>query len=362
MKILVVDDDFVSRNVLSGAVEKLGHECVVCEDGTEAWSVFQKTPFQVVLSDWMMPGMDGLALCHRIREFSTQDYCYFIMLSSLDKKHHVLKGLEAGADDYLTKPLDLDELRARLLSAERVTSLHRNLMKAQTVAVQNSKLAAVGQLAAGVAHELNSPLGAMKLTLESARKRAKEESVARKISIALRALGSMQEVVSQLLETSVLRTGQMGVCDLSGVVRHTLSLLRAHPRAEQVEMECRLQETAEVLLPAAELQLVVSILVSNAVDAVLTEGARGRRVLLTGRNLDESTFELHVADQGRGMEKEVLARVFEPFFTTKPVGQGVGLGLSMVRNILEQRGGRIAVVSSLEEETTFTLSLPTSTA
>ena len=148
MKILVVDDDFVSLNIMTGAVEKLGHQCISAEDGEQGWELFQKEPCEVVLSDWMMPGMTGLELCRLVRGFHSQDYCYFIMLSSLDKKHHVLEGLKAGADDYLTKPLDLEDLEGRLLSASRVTSLHRKFLQAQSQAVLNSKLAAVGQLAA----------------------------------------------------------------------------------------------------------------------------------------------------------------------------------------------------------------------
>ncbi len=130
MRILIAEDDTVSRMILRRAVERLGHECLVAADGFEAWEMYQNSPdVDVIISDWMMPGMDGPALCQKIRAYKGRrdGYPFFIFLTALgDKKHH-LEGMRAGADDYLAKPLDRDELEARLIAAARVTSLHRQL-------------------------------------------------------------------------------------------------------------------------------------------------------------------------------------------------------------------------------------------
>jgi two-component system, cell cycle response regulator len=128
--VLVVEDSEVSRRILEIAVEKLGHDCVVAEDGRRGWELFQENGAEVVISDWMMPGMEGDELCRRVRA-TEGPYSYFILLSSHADKRHVMKGMEAGADDYLTKPLDLDELEARLAAASRVTGLHRRLAEQQ---------------------------------------------------------------------------------------------------------------------------------------------------------------------------------------------------------------------------------------
>jgi len=127
MRILVAEDNDASRLILEAALKSLGHDCVLARDGDEAWQLFQAGGADAVISDRMMPGMDGVELCHRIREHDGAAYTYFIFLTAFDKKAEVVSGMEAGADDYLVKPLDVDELKMRLLVASRVTFLHRQL-------------------------------------------------------------------------------------------------------------------------------------------------------------------------------------------------------------------------------------------
>lgn len=135
MKVLIAEDDAVSRTILRRAVEKFGHECLAVEDGRKAWEIYQASPdIDLVVSDWMMPEIDGPELCRLIREEERGNYTYFIFLTALGDKEHLQTGLAAGADDYLSKPLDRNDLQIRLISADRVTSLHRKLAK------QNSQL------------------------------------------------------------------------------------------------------------------------------------------------------------------------------------------------------------------------------
>ncbi len=135
MRILIAEDDAVSRTILRRAVEKIGHECLAAADGEEAWGLYKENlDVDVIISDWMMPGVDGLELCRRVRGDGRDGYTYFIFLTALGDREHLLQGLEAGADDYLSKPLDRDELGMRLTSALRVTDLHRRL------AFQNGEL------------------------------------------------------------------------------------------------------------------------------------------------------------------------------------------------------------------------------
>lgn len=132
MRVLIAEDDAVSRTILKRAVERFGHECLAAADGIQAWEMYQESPeVDVVISDWIMPGLDGLALCKKIRNQagSREGYPFFIFLTALGDKAHLLEGMQAGADDYLSKPLDRDELEARLIAAARVTSLHRQLIE-----------------------------------------------------------------------------------------------------------------------------------------------------------------------------------------------------------------------------------------
>jgi DNA-binding response OmpR family regulator len=123
MKILVAEDEPVSRLVLTSTLRKLGHEVSEAADGLTAWGAFQQTPFPVVVSDWMMPGIDGPELCRRIRSADRVLYTYVILLTALSGRARFLEGMEAGADDFLTKPMDADELRVRLRVAERIIGL-----------------------------------------------------------------------------------------------------------------------------------------------------------------------------------------------------------------------------------------------
>ncbi len=131
MKILVADDDAISRRLLEATLVRLGHEVVAVEDGTQAiTALLDQTGPRLAILDWMMPGADGLTVCRRIRQRPTP-YVYVILLSARDRRADMVEGLDAEADDFLTKPYDAVELRARLRSGERVLALQENLLQAQ---------------------------------------------------------------------------------------------------------------------------------------------------------------------------------------------------------------------------------------
>ena len=128
MKILVADDDRSISLALQMALEDLGHECIVAENGALAWRFLQEEGADAVISDWRMPELQGPDLCRLVRTGRADPYVYFIILTVLNEPEHVLEGMQAGADDFLTKPFTLDTLQARLIAAERVTKLHRDLL------------------------------------------------------------------------------------------------------------------------------------------------------------------------------------------------------------------------------------------
>ena len=146
MRVLIAEDDLVSRTILRRVVEKLGHECLVAEDGAQAWKLYKNTPgVDVVISDWMMPRVDGLELCRMVRGENRDEYTYFILFTVLGDSKHLLVGLQAGADDYLAKPLDRDEMQMRLVAASRVTSLHRQLTQQKAELAQRARQATLGE-------------------------------------------------------------------------------------------------------------------------------------------------------------------------------------------------------------------------
>jgi two-component system cell cycle response regulator len=140
VRVLVAEDSALTRAMLSNALTAMGHECMVAVDGAEAWTRFQESGADVIISDRLMPGLDGIELCRRVREQPGETYTYFVFLTALTHKSEILEGMYEGADDYLPKPLDLDELRARLIAAQRVTALHRRLAE-QAQALEQSNRA-----------------------------------------------------------------------------------------------------------------------------------------------------------------------------------------------------------------------------
>jgi two-component system, cell cycle response regulator len=128
LRVLVVDDERDCRDTMEAAVRCLGHSCSSARDGAEAWEMHEANRADVILSDWNMPRMDGLQLCQRVRtQDSNRPYTHFIFVTGNSDKAHFIHGMNAGADDYIAKPVDLDELQARLVVAQRVVSLHREL-------------------------------------------------------------------------------------------------------------------------------------------------------------------------------------------------------------------------------------------
>jgi len=125
MKILLAEDDAASRLVVSRQLKRLGHDIVTAADGAEAWEIYQRLQPDLVITDWMMPDLDGASLCRQIRDAAGERYTYILILTAVEKDTGYLDGMAAGADDYATKPCDGEELAVRLSVAERILSMQR---------------------------------------------------------------------------------------------------------------------------------------------------------------------------------------------------------------------------------------------
>ncbi len=127
MQVLIADDDAVSRKLLERYMQRWDYQYKIAENGAEGWKLFQQGDYPIVLTDWMMPEMDGIELIRRIRSSEQADYTYTILLTARTQKEDLVEGMEAGADDFVTKPFDRDELRVRLREGERIVRLEREL-------------------------------------------------------------------------------------------------------------------------------------------------------------------------------------------------------------------------------------------
>ena len=134
MKVLIAEDDRDSRELLGWLLQKLDYQVIATANGKEAWEAYKKGRFRIVISDVLMPELDGLELCRKIRLLKQSKYTYIILMTALIGKKDYLEGMEAGADDFVTKPFDLDELKARLRVAERIISFQEQAVAAEQAA------------------------------------------------------------------------------------------------------------------------------------------------------------------------------------------------------------------------------------
>jgi signal transduction histidine kinase len=403
MKVLIAEDEAVSRHLLTSYLKQWGHEVVAAADGAEAWRLFQEQQFPLVLSDWVMPEMDGLELIRHIRDQASGAYVYIILLTARAEKQDVIAGLEAGANDFVTKPFDRGELRVRLRAGERIIELeqalaaqNRALREAQAALVQTEKLASLGQLAAGMAHEINNPIAYVANNLAVLRRdvpaalqvldkyragrdalrrvapdivadaeRLEEEidlsyiraSLPRLFERSLDGLSRVRDIVKNLRDFARLDEAQFKEADLNAALQSTLEIAGHEIKKKTIALRTQFGELPPVFCHSGKINQVFLNVLMNAIQAS-EPGGRIEVSTRTDETMTGGGAAIEVRDNGCGIKAEHLPHIFDPFFTTKPVGQGTGLGLSVSYGIIRDHGGAIEVESEVGRGTLFRIRLP----
>ncbi len=405
-RILIVDDSRVARSVFVAALGGK-YDCLTAESYDDALECLRMHEIDLVLSDVIMPGLSGVELLRKV--IATFPDTAVIMASSIDRSQRALDTLRLGAMDYLIKPCDTDVLqltveraleRRQLLidarkyrndlevrNAELVAS-KAELQRLQAQVIQNEKMIGLGQIAAGIAHELNNPVafltgnlemvsetvGAIARLVEFYDSAELPESVAGEAAAMREAMPELgmageldqmladcregteriQDIVQNLRTFSHLDEAKFKRTDVNADIDATLRLLSQYFRGGNITVTKDYGELPPTDAFASQLSQVWMNLLVNAAQAIGDK--RGEVVITTACDGDE--IVVTVADNGGGIAKQHLGRIFEPFFTTKPVGEGTGLGLSITFGIVDRHGGTIAVESQLAVGTTFTVRLP----
>ncbi len=234
----------------------------------------------------------------------------------------------------------------------------RERKRFESMLIQSEKLSAVGQLAAGVAHEINNPLGIILGFAQSAVKRVPtEDPMAVPVRSIEREALRCKTLVQNLLTFSRRHKSQMETFDLDEDVAASLGIIEAQARVKSVEVRQELRAKTRLLADKSQLQQVLVNLCTNALDAMPEGGTLTVRTYAVGEDR-ERHVALDIQDSGTGIPAAIRDRIFDPFFTTKEVGKGTGLGLSLVYDIVQRHGGAISVASEEGRGTTFTVKLP----
>lgn len=407
-RILVVDDDRSNLATL-GSLLQPHFDVLAAPSGERALQIAASVPQpDLILLDVLMPGMDGYEVFARLRDNPATRDIPVIFVTGLDSPEEEEKGLELGAVDYITKPyrppiilarvhaqLELKHVRDRLenqniyLEAEVARRIEEN-QRVQLQLMQSDKLAAVGQLSAGIAHEINNPVGFVTSNLGSLDRYLQDifeildayealEEVCTSGEAALSKLrelkkrkdiGFLREDIGKLLSES-----RQGLARVAKIVSDLKSFSRAENKDWQwtnlhdeldstlnivwneIKYHCTLNkeygDIPEVYCIPSQINQVLLNLLVNAAQAIPQKGEITIRTGQTGGEVF-----IAIADTGTGIPPENMSRLFEPFFTTKPVGKGTGLGLPISYGIVKNHKGRIEVESTVGKGTTFTVWLP----
>ncbi len=414
--ILIVDDSSTNLSVLSQALKTAGYKVRVAMDGFSAIAMLKKCELELtknplpelILLDVQMPGIDGFETCRQLKANPATALIPVIFMTALADAESKIKGLSLGAVDYITKPFEQDEVIARVNIHWRLKQLTDNLeqqvtertcalQQAQVQFVQQEKLSALGQLVAGVAHEINNPLSFMVSNIAPAKEYLAEMTevlrlykknypeptpdIATKIDdIDLEfviedfshLLDSMQVGTERIKDISLsLRNFARSdvdtatAIDLHETLDSTLLLLkhRLKNRGDRPEIEV-IQNYGELppikCYPGPMNQVFMNLL-ANAIDAVEDAWEKDQRCLtitISTEVLGESAI-VRIADNGLGMTDEIQKHLFQPLFTTKAVGKGTGLGLSIAKQIVtDKHGGQLFCKSLADKGTEFAIVLP----
>lgn len=372
--ILVIDDNPVNREVIRTRLELNQYQVVEAADGIDGFEKMEHTLPDLVILDLMMPRMSGYEFCRKLREKHSLNEVPVIMLTAKTEMGDKIYGLHLGANDYVAKPFNKEELIARvgvLLQIrqmtrelkkwneeleQRVDERTRELAKTQEQLVQAEKLATIGTLAGGVAHEINNPLTAVLTNAQILKMGAKEDDVE---SLQLIEEGAKRcQIIVQKLLKYARKSSDMAPqkVDLSQVIKNACHLLEYQLAQDSIRVKMDFRHKANIRGISNELEQVFTNLIVNSRDAIKKIAAEGTIEIAS---VEQNGFvQVTVKDSGCGIAKEHLNKIFDPFFTTKDVGAGTGLGLAVSYSILEKHQCKVTVSSELNKGSVFTLYFP----
>ncbi len=357
-RLLVVEDNDELRSFLADHLARK-YRVETAADGVDGLAAARRSTPDIIVADVMMPEMDGLELCRRLRADPSLAATPVILLTARAGPEAVVEGLEVGADDYVIKPFALRELEARIAAQLRIRDTERQLHE------RESRLVAIGQMTSSLVHDLRNPLTLLKGNADLAHAlavRTGEQVMAEELEQVRLAADRLRRMIEEILDFA---RGGTPTLLLEAVparrfLEQALMPLAAdlEERGIATEVDLRVDDELRVSLDRDRMQRVLENLLRNAREAVMP-GSGPKRVFVRAW-VDGDSLAIRVADSGPGIPRELADHLFEPFATGKR--QGIGLGLVTVRNMVKAHGGEIDVATTAPEGgAAFTVTLPLGT-
>jgi signal transduction histidine kinase len=397
--ILIVDDKVTNLNILSDVMQLHGHYVSVASDGESALTLLKTISPDLILLDIMMPGIDGFETCTRLKADEKTKDIPVIFMTALTDTADKIKGFKVGAVDYITKPFQQEEVVARVNVQLKLRNLNRQLQISQFKLMQAEKISSLGQLVAGIAHEVKNPVGFIAGNLEHTGNYIQDlisllnlyqkylpntpEEIKNKIdAIDLdflledlpKMIVSMNlgiERISDIMQSlrkfsrkdATYRKAvniHQGIDTTLMILSHRLKANELHPKIEVIKEYGKLPE---IECFPGQLNQVFMNLLANAIDVFEDKAKKNEsfipQIRISTKLINNNSLEIIIADNGDGMTEEVRNNLFNAFFTTKAEEKGTGLGLSISYQIItETHGGTLECFSSEGEGTQFVIHIP----
>jgi signal transduction histidine kinase len=358
-KTLLIDDEQDFVRLLAARLEARDFPVLIAFDASDGLKSVESDSPAVVVLDVNLPDRSGLDVLREIKE--RWPLVQVVMLTGQSDVATAVTGMKLGALDYLVKPVDIEPLgRAIERAASRRTDQEESLRM-----IEIGKLAALGRLAEGVAHEINNPVNTMMQKAQWAGELLEEEEfvscgslseVQAELEGIVRQARRCKDIVSKLMSLGGRIDPRATEFDPCQAVQAVLTQAGERARGIGVTVSTSFEPGAvSVHLPRAEIEQVLTHLVDNALDAMSPSGGS---LMVTVRRGESGSVRIEVADTGPGVAPAIAERIFEPFFSTKDVGMGSGLGLAICHGIMKSLGGDVELVRDGRQGAVFAVSFP----
>lgn len=345
--ILVVDDQPINVQLLKRKLEREGIRVVAAYNGLEALEAVRKDRPDLILLDVMMPDMDGIEVCQRLQANEDTRSIPVIFITARTSKEGKLEGLGVGAVDYITKPIDLDETFARVQTHLRFVAINREMVDLQRRLVEARRVATIGAVTQGIAHNLNNLLGVVIGYLDLVKAYYdKPEQVKKNAQ-------SVEEAVQRIV-TIIKQLSTLVVKSRPPLLKSNLQQL-LEGAVERFKQDFRIPATITITNPVGPLMIdsnseifeeVLGKVLLNAWESYDNRPGEPRpiwiKTQLLDRGADGKAVQITVEDQGRGLDPEIRDHIFEPFISSKNT-VGVGMGLTIARHALRNLGGEVTM-------------------